>query len=44
MPGTTAIAAGRYGEGRVLCFSPHPEKSEATPEVLARGVRWAAGP
>lgn len=25
MPGTTAIAHGRYGQGRVLCFSPHPE-------------------
>lgn len=43
MPGTTAIAAGRYGAGRVLCFSPHPEKSDATRNVLRRGVAWAAG-
>ena len=25
MIGTTAIAEGRFGEGRVICFSPHPE-------------------
>ena len=25
MKGTTAIAKGKFGSGRVLCFSPHPE-------------------
>ena len=25
MIGTTAIARGRFGKGRVICFSPHPE-------------------
>lgn len=25
MKGTTAIARGKYGKGRVICFSPHPE-------------------
>lgn len=25
MIGTTAIARGRFGDGRVMCFSPHPE-------------------
>lgn len=25
MIGTTAIAQGRFGQGRVICFSPHPE-------------------
>tara|TARA_R110002072_G_scaffold146075_1_gene292790 strand:- start:46874 stop:48421 length:1548 start_codon:yes stop_codon:yes gene_type:complete len=25
MKGTTAIALGQYGRGRVICFSPHPE-------------------
>ena len=25
MIGTTAIARGRFGQGRVICFSPHPE-------------------
>lgn len=28
MMGTTAIARGRFGHGRVLCFSPHPELTE----------------
>lgn len=43
MPGTTAIAAGRFGKGRVLCFSPHPEKTEGLSDVVLRGVVWAAG-
>ena len=25
MKGTTAIAKGKFGSGRVICFSPHPE-------------------
>ncbi len=25
MKGTTAIAQGKFGNGRVICFSPHPE-------------------
>ncbi len=28
MKGTTAIAQGRFGKGRVVCFSPHPEKTK----------------
>lgn len=28
MKGTTAIAQGRFGRGRVLCFSPHPEMTK----------------
>lgn len=28
MIGTTAIARGRFGQGRVICFSPHPEMTE----------------
>ena len=42
MPGTTAIAAGHFGEGRVLCFSPHPEKTDGLRDVLYRGVVWSA--
>ena len=34
MPGTTAIAHGRYGKGRVLCFSPHPEKTEGLEDLV----------
>ena len=28
MKGTTAIARGTFGQGRVVCFSPHPEKTK----------------
>lgn len=42
MIGTTAIASGTCGKGRVLCFSPHPESGTALNEFVRRGVRWAA--
>ena len=43
MPGTPAIAAARYGRGRLLLFSPNPslgEGEEAHPELLVRATRW----
>jgi glutamine amidotransferase-like uncharacterized protein len=43
MKGTTAIASGAFGKGRVLCFSPHPEKTAEMHGVLHRGVLWSAG-
>ncbi len=43
MRGTTAVAAGRFGEGRVLCSSPHPERTEGLHDMLYRGVIWASG-
>lgn len=43
MIGTTAIAASTYGKGRVLCFSPHPEKTKGLEDFISRAVRWAAG-
>ena len=43
MPGTTAVAAGKYGAGRVVCFSPHLESDEENWRMLRRGVFWAAG-
>ena len=44
MPGTTAIARGEYGKGRVICFSPHPEKPfQPIYHLIENGVRWAAG-
>lgn len=43
MIGTTAIASGRFGEGRVLCFSPHPEKTPENHSVLFKGLHWVAG-
>jgi len=43
MIGTTAIAVGTYGQGRVFCFSPHPEKTKGLEDYVRRAVRWAAG-
>ena len=43
MKGTPAIVAGRYGRGRVLCFSPHPELTPGLETVARNAVRWAAG-
>ena len=42
MKGTTAIARGEFGEGRVVCFSPHPEKTRGRGSYVSEMVRWAA--
>jgi glutamine amidotransferase-like uncharacterized protein len=42
MKGTTAVARGKFGKGRVLCFSPHPEKTPGREPFLQAAVRWAA--
>ncbi|HEY3332443.1 MAG TPA: BPL-N domain-containing protein [Capsulimonadaceae bacterium] len=42
MTGTTAIAAAPFGEGRVVCFSPHPEKVTGEASLLNHAVVWAA--
>jgi len=42
MIGTTAIARGTFGAGRVLCFSPHPERTPATEAHVRAAIRWAA--
>jgi glutamine amidotransferase-like uncharacterized protein len=42
MKGTAAIARGKYGSGRVVCFSPHPEKTPGREALLQSAVRWAA--
>jgi len=43
MVGSPAVAAGRYGRGRVICFSPHPEQTQGLDGWVLRAVRWAAG-
>lgn len=43
MTGTTAIASGLCGKGRVLCFSPHPESGRSLNHFVGLAVRWAAG-
>lgn len=42
MPGTSAIVRTRYGNGRVFCFSPHPEKTKGREEMIVSAVRWLA--
>ncbi len=39
MKGTTAIARGKFGEGRVLCFSPHPEKTEGLESLVIHAIQ-----
>jgi hypothetical protein len=34
MKGTTAIAIGKYGQGRVICFSPHPEMTHGLESIV----------
>jgi len=41
MKGTTALASGIFGNGRVLCISPHPERSEGLDGAVRRAVLWA---
>ncbi|RCS53884.1 biofilm PGA synthesis protein PgaC [Bremerella cremea] len=41
MVGTHAIVRTKYGEGRVICFSPHPEKDGGPNALMIEGVRWA---
>jgi hypothetical protein len=43
MIGSPALVAGRYGQGRVLCASPHPEQSDGLNDLVLRAVAWAAG-
>jgi glutamine amidotransferase-like uncharacterized protein len=42
MKGTTAIARGELGKGRVVCFSPHPEKTRGCETFVAEAAKWAA--
>jgi hypothetical protein len=42
MTGCTAIALGPFKDGRVFCFSPHPEHDESTESLLLKAVEWAA--
>lgn len=41
MVDTHAIIRTMYGQGRVICFSPHPEKSDGPNHIMAEGIRWA---
>jgi len=41
---TPAIVSGRFGKGRVVAISPHPEADEALESIIEDAVRWAAPP
>ncbi len=44
MINTPAMAAGRWGKGRVFVSSPHPESTPGLdPALIRRAVLWAAG-
>jgi glutamine amidotransferase-like uncharacterized protein len=42
MSGTTAIAQGEFGAGRVVAVSPHPEKSPKLRHMILTMVKWLA--
>jgi glutamine amidotransferase-like uncharacterized protein len=42
MTGTHAIVRSQFGQGRVMCFSPHPESSGGPNTLITAGVRWVA--
>ena len=42
MVNSPAIFASRFGKGRVLCFSPHPEQTKGLESFVTRVVAWAA--
>ncbi len=42
MKGTTAIARGQFGKGRVICFSPHPERTKGLEHLVKAAVEHVA--
>jgi len=40
MKGTTAIAAGTFDRGRVLCISPHPERTDGLHDMVHNAILW----
>jgi glycerophosphoryl diester phosphodiesterase len=42
MVGTTAVAAAPFGDGRVICLSPHAELTPGLDGVVRRAIGWAA--
>ena len=40
MIGTTAIARGRFGQGRVICFSPHPEMTSGLDSFVQDAIHF----
>ena len=43
MTNSPAIAVGRYGQGRVVLVSPHPEQTPDLEDFVLQAAAWAAG-
>lgn len=43
MINSPAIVAGRYGQGRIICASPHPEQTKGLEKFIARAIAWVTG-
>ena len=43
MTGAPALLAGSYGQGRIVCCSPHPEATAGLEEIFRHLIRAAAG-
>ena len=43
LKGTPAVIADRYGQGRVVAFSPHCERAPGPQELFWEAIRWSAG-
>ncbi|MFC6645217.1 BPL-N domain-containing protein [Granulicella cerasi] len=42
MVGTTAMASGQFGSGRVFVISPHPEQTPGHEDMVKHAVEWVA--
>lgn len=42
MINTPAVIVGEFGNGRILCISPHPESTDALNRLVQNAVRWTA--
>jgi hypothetical protein len=42
MAGTSAAVRCEYGNGRVFCFSPHPELTDGLHHLIPLVVKWLA--
>ncbi len=42
MVDSPAVVRGRFGKGRVVCFSPHPEQTKGLHDLVRRAVSWLA--
>lgn len=43
MVDTPAIVSSRFGKGRVMSVSPHPEKDKALESIIVDSIRWVSG-